>query len=113
MLWKRYVVNLVSFSLSDYKTTKIRNGCLGFQNNLKLIVTDKITEEKKDINIEFVISKTISADSDMILKNENFQSTQKIYNSTFEIKEPNNWIITGSFTVDGIIGYIYIKTNAI
>ena len=33
--------------------------------------------------------------------------------STFEIKEPNNWIITGSFTVDGIIGYIYIKTNAI
>ena len=32
---------------------------------------------------------------------------------TFEIKEPNNWIITGSFTVDGIIGYIYIKTNAI
>jgi hypothetical protein len=83
------------------------------QNNLKLIVTDKITKEKKDINIEFVISKTISADSDMILKNENFQSTQKIYNSTFEIKEPNNWIITGSFTVDGIIGYIYIKTNAI
>ncbi len=83
------------------------------QNNLKLIVTDKITKEKKDINIEFVISKTISADSDMILKNENFQSIQKIYNSTFEIKEPNNWIITGSFTVDGIIGYIYIKTNAI
>ncbi len=83
------------------------------QNNIKLIVTDKITKEKKDINIEFVISKTISADSDMILKDENFQSTQKIYNSTFEIKEPNNWIITGSFTVDGIIGYLYIKTNAI
>ncbi|KFC22616.1 hypothetical protein IO89_06060 [Epilithonimonas lactis] len=37
MLWKRYVVNLDSFSLSDYKTAKYQNGCLGFQNNLKLI----------------------------------------------------------------------------
>ena len=33
--------------------------------------------------------------------------------SNFEIKEANNWIITGSFTIDGTTGYIYIKTNAI
>jgi hypothetical protein len=83
------------------------------QNSLKIIVTDKITNEKKDIIIELVISKTISADSDMILKNENFTANDKIYNSTFELKEENNWIITGSFIVDGITGYIYIKTNAI
>ena len=83
------------------------------QNSLKIIVTDKITNEKKDIIIELVISKTISTDSDMILKNENFTANDKIYNSTFELKEENNWIITGSFIVDGITGYIYIKTNAI
>ena len=83
------------------------------QNSLKIIVTDKITNEKKDVNIELVVSKTISADSDMILKNENFTANDKIYNSTFELKEENNWIITGSFIVDGITGYIYIKTNAI
>jgi hypothetical protein len=83
------------------------------QNSLKIIITDKITNEKKDVNIELIVSKTISADSDMILKNENFESNDKIYNAKFELKEVNNWIITGSFKVDGIVGYIYIKTNAI
>jgi hypothetical protein len=83
------------------------------QNSLKIVVTDKTTNEKKDVNIELVVSKTISADSDMTLNNENFTANDKIYNSTFELKEENNWIITGSFSVDGIIGYIYIKTNAI
>ena len=73
------------------------------QNNLKIVVTDKITNEKKDVKIQLVISKTISADSDMILNNDN---------SSFEIKEPNNWIITGDFIVDGIVGYIFIKTTA-
>ncbi len=74
------------------------------QNNLKVVVTDKVTNEKKDVKIQLIISKTISADSDMILNNDN---------SSFEIKEPNNWIITGDFIVDGIVGYIFIKTNAI
>ena len=83
------------------------------QNDIKIVVLDKITKNKKDINIELVISKTISNDSDIILKNENFQNNIGIYNSLFEIKEENNWIITGSFTVDGIVGYLYIKTNAI
>ena len=83
------------------------------QNDIKIVVLDKITKNKKDINIELVISKTISNDSDLILKNGNFQNNVGIYNSLFEIKEENNWIITGSFTVDGIVGYLYIKTNAI
>ena len=47
------------------------------------------------------------------LKNENFEVNENSYSSKFDLKEPTNWIITGSFTVDGIIGYIYIKTNAI
>ena len=83
------------------------------KNNLKIIVTDKITNEKKDVNIQLVVSKTITADSDMALINENFQNSDKTYMGEFELKEANNWIITGSFTVDGIVGYIYIKTNAI
>lgn len=83
------------------------------QNNLKVIVTDKITNEKKDIKIEIIVSKTISADSDTILTNENFNSNEGIYSSDVEIKDENNWLITGSFKVDDNVGYIYIKTNAI
>lgn len=83
------------------------------QNNLKIVVLDKNTNEKKDVNIELVVSKTISNDSDIILKDENFTVNEKSYNTVFELKEANNWIITGSFNVDGTIGYIYIKTNAI
>lgn len=82
-------------------------------NTLKVIVTDKNTNEKKDVIINLTLSKTISADSDKIINNENFTNEDKVYTSNFEIKEENNWIITGDFIVDGINGYIYIKTNAI
>ena len=83
------------------------------QNDMKIIISDKITKEKKDATIELVITKVMSNESDIILRNENFQNSNGVNNSTFELKEANNWIITGSFTVDGIVGYIYIKTNAI
>ena len=83
------------------------------QNSIKITVLDKITQNKKDVNIELVVSKAIANDADLILKNENFENKDKVYNSTFGLKEENNWIITGSFMVDGIVGYIYIKTNAI
>ena len=82
-------------------------------NSLKVVIIDKNTNEKKDAIINLTISKTISADSDQLLTNENFTNSDKIYTSNFEIKESNNWIITGDFIVDGINGYIYIKTNAI
>ena len=82
-------------------------------NDMKIIISDKNTKNKKDATIELVITKVMSNESDIILKNENFQNSNGVNNSTFELKEANNWIITGSFTVDGIIGYIYIKTNAI
>ena len=82
-------------------------------NDMKIIISDKITKNKKDATIELVITKVMSNESDIILRNENFQNSNGVNNSTFELKEANSWIITGSFTVDGIIGYIYIKTNAI
>jgi hypothetical protein len=82
-------------------------------NSLKLVIIDKNSNEKKNINIQLVVSKSISADSDQVLNNDNFVINEKVYTTTFDIKEENNWIITGSFDVDGTIGYIYIKTNAI
>lgn len=83
------------------------------KNSLKLTVSDKITNEKKDVKIDLILSKTISNDSDKLLSNSDFTVSDKTYTSDFEIKEENNWIITGSFIVDGITGYLYIKTNAI
>lgn len=83
------------------------------KNSLKVIVIDKITKEKKDINIELEVSKAISADADLILQDEQFHNNEKVFTSLFELKDETNWIITGSFTVDGNKGYIYIKTNAI
>lgn len=82
-------------------------------NSFKIIVVDKITKEKQDVNIELEVSKSISADADLILKNEHFKNDDKVFNSTFELKDETNWIITGSFTVNQTVGYIYIKTNAI
>lgn len=82
-------------------------------NNFKLVITDKNNNEKKDVKIDLVISKSISNDSDRTLTNNDFVVNEKIYTSSFEIKDENNWIITGTFQVDGIVGYIYIKTNAI
>jgi hypothetical protein len=83
------------------------------QNSLKIIVTDKITKEKKEITVELEVSKTISANSDLILQNEQFHNVNNVYTSLFEIKDETNWIITGSFKVAEDTGYIYIKTNAI
>ena len=83
------------------------------KNSLKLTVSDKITNEKKDVKIDLILSKTISNDSDKLLSNGDFVENDKTYIADFEIKESNNWIITGSFVVDGITGYLYIKTNAI
>ena len=82
-------------------------------NTLKLIITDKNNNEKKDVIINLTLTKAISNDSDKVLTNNDFKNEEKTYISSFEIKEENNWIITGSFIVDGITGYIYIKTNAI
>ena len=90
-----------------------RNNLRVGQNNIQIVVTDKLTNEKKDLKVELVISKSISDDSDLILKNENFKNDNKTYSSDFKLNDAHNWIITGSFEVDGITGYIYIKTNAI
>lgn len=81
-------------------------------NSFDIIVTDKQTQKKQEIKISLKVTKSNSNESDMILTNSNFKNADNQYNTVFKITEENNWNITGSFTVNGDIGYIYIKTNA-
>ena len=82
------------------------------KNNLSFYVIDKKTQEKKKINISLKVTKSNHNDSDFILENKHFKNENNQYNTEFDITEENNWNITGSFEVDGNVGYIYIKTNA-
>ena len=83
------------------------------ENSLKIVIVDKQTNEKKDVDVSLIVTKSIADDSDIVLNSEKFLNDNKIYSTKFEIKESNNWIISGSFKVGENIGYIFIKTNAI
>ena len=83
------------------------------ENSLKIVIIDKQTNEKKDVDVSLIVTKSIADDSDIVLNSEKFINDNKIYSTKFEIKESNNWIISGSFKVGENIGYIFIKTNAI
>ena len=81
-------------------------------NTLNIYVADKNSNQKVPVEIDLIITKTMSDESDINLKNDNFNNIENTYSSTFELKEPTNWIITGSFKVEDNIGYVFIKTNA-
>jgi len=83
------------------------------KNDIKLYVIDKITKEKKSIKITLKFTMSSSNDFDILLVNDDFTNIGNEYITNIKITEENNWNITGTFKVDGIIGYIYIKTNAI
>ena len=82
-------------------------------NSIKLYVVDKVSGEKKEIEIVLKVTMSSSNDFDVLLKNDNFTNTSNEYISSFKISEENNWNIMGTFKVDGTTGSIYIKTNAI
>lgn len=82
------------------------------ENNLKISVLNKITKEIVPINIDLLITKTMSDDSNLNLKDENFTKDKNIYTTNFSLNEETNWIITGSFKVEDETGFIFIKTNA-
>lgn len=82
-------------------------------NNISLIVSDKNTNEKKSVKIALKVTKSISNKFDILLSNKNFKNNENEYTANFEISDKNNWNITGTFEVDGVIGSIFIKTNAI
>ena len=95
------------------KKTKHKNLLVLGTNELKIKVINKKTNLKENVLVNLNITKSISNDSDIFLNNSNFKESDKTYANTFNIKEENNWNITGSFTVGNEIGYIFIKTNAI
>ena len=82
------------------------------ENSLKISVLNKITKEIVPINIDLLITKTMSDDSNLNLKDENFTKDKNIYTTNFSLNEETNWIITGSFKVEDETGFIFIKTNA-
>ncbi|WP_198305019.1 hypothetical protein [Arcobacter vandammei] len=81
-------------------------------NNIKLFVINRATNEKMPLAIDLIVTKNMSNDGEVSLKNENFSNNENIYNTKFEITDPVNWIITGSFKIENSTGYIFIKTNA-
>ncbi|MDX4035488.1 hypothetical protein [Aliarcobacter skirrowii] len=82
------------------------------ENSLKVEILDNKSNEKKVANIDLLVTKTMSDESDIELKNDNFKETNRVYETNFNLKEETNWIITGKFEVENEIGYILIKTNA-
>ncbi|RXJ96981.1 hypothetical protein CRU94_02370 [Arcobacter sp. AHV-9/2010] len=82
------------------------------ENSLKVEIFDNKSNEKKVANIDLLVTKTMSDESDIELKNDNFKETNRVYETNFNLKEEANWIITGKFEVENEIGYILIKTNA-
>ena len=82
------------------------------ENSLKILVLNKTTKEIVPINIDLLITKTMSDDSNLNLKDENFTKDKNIYTTNFNLNEETNWIITGSFKVEDETGFIFIKTNA-
>ena len=82
------------------------------ENSLKILVLNKIIKEIVPINIDLLITKTMSDDSNLNLKDENFTKDKNIYTTNFSLNEETNWIITGSFKVEDETGFIFIKTNA-
>lgn len=82
------------------------------ENSLNIVVFNKTTNERMPIVIDLLITKTMSNESDVNLKDENFGNENNLYSTSFKLNEETNWIITGSFKIENEIGYIFIKTNA-
>ena len=64
------------------------------ENSLKIVIIDKQTNEKKDVDVSLIVTKSIADDSDIVLNSEKFLNDNKIYSTKFEIKESNNWNIS-------------------
>ena len=82
------------------------------ENSLKILVLNKTTKEIIPLSIDLLITKTMSDDSNVNLKDENFTKDKNIYTTNFSLNEETSWIITGSFKVEDETGFIFIKTNA-
>lgn len=81
-------------------------------NVFTLSIKNKDNKKLENVNIVLNVTKSSTNDSDVIFNNNSFELIDGVYTSTFEIKEENNWNITGSFTIGEDTGYIFVKTNA-
>lgn len=119
----KFFINSKEFALSTEdirysqrvleKKSKHKNLLKIGQNEFKLYVEDKKTLVKQDLGISLLITKSSANDEDIVLTNDEFKEENKVYTNTSSIDKENNWNITGKFSVNGDIGYIFIKTNAI
>ena len=82
-------------------------------NDLSIKVTNKNTNEIQNLEFNIKITKSNTKLDDIYLKDENFRFINQNYETNFEIKDENNWNITGTIKTADEIGYIFIKTNAI
>ncbi len=95
------------------KFSKNKNMLNVGKNDLEIFVIEKETNKKIATKINLVVTKSSSNDNDVVLINDNFEVHNDNYITKFDISEENNWNITGTFEVNGNLGYIFIKTNAI
>ncbi len=82
-------------------------------NSFTIIVEDLKTKKSQDAVINLKIEKSINKDNDISINNSNFKNENGNFTSTVNIKDVNNWHITGTIKVNDETGYIFIKTNAI
>ncbi len=94
------------------KISKHKNLLKVGKNTLNLFVLNKETKQREKVDTLLKITKSNSNKSDIILSKDKFEDIDGKYSTIFEIKDENNWNITGSFKVNDNTGYIYIKTNA-
>ena len=95
------------------KKSKHKNLLRVGKNNLVVTVINKEKNQKESVKIDLVVTKSSSNEKDINLVTSNFENEDNTYTNIFEIDEENNWNITGTFDINGNVGYIFIKTNAI
>lgn len=81
------------------------------QNIIQVEVIDKKTNQKQNLDIELVVTVAMTDDKDISLLNENFENSEGVYKTDFNLDEVTNYIFTGKFKVGEDLGYIYIKSN--
>lgn len=95
------------------KISKHKDLLIVGKNTFKISVIKKDDSQLQEIDINLVVTKSISSDKDISLTTRSFTNDNNTYLTEFNIDEENNWNITGTFKIKNDNGYIFIKTNAI
>lgn len=82
-------------------------------NDFILNVIDIKNRQNQNITVNLKIEKSTNEADNIMLNNSNFSNENGNFKSIVNIKDINNWHITGTIKVNDDTGYIFIKTNAI